>query len=376
MKRNSPKVAIVTDSLLKMAGGSRVLECFAQMFPDADIYTLFAPSIKKREKLLSKDILSHKIYTSKLNKIPFVHKANLYRYTLHKWPTHIERFDFSDYDIVISSSWAVSHGVITPLGTKHIAYIHTPMRYIWDMYSLYFKGKFPQLVYRVCTNFLRIWDVSASTRPDILISNSNFVSKRMEKYWRKKAEYVIYPPVERYEGEIKKKREEYFVSGAPFEPNKGGEFLLECAKEIGFELKVIGIGGNEKKLRRRYGKYPNIHFLGWVSEEEKWDIFSKAKGYIMSGTEEFGIFPVEAMSCGTPVLAHGSGGVLETVKDGVSGMFFKGEDVESFRKVFNEFKKKKWNYTKVRDSIKDINDVEGFKKQIEGVFVDNGILIN
>lgn len=375
MRRSSLKVAIVTDSLLKMAGGSRVLECFAQMFPEAEIYTLFAPPKKKRGSLLSKDILSHKIYTSRLNDIPFIHKANLYRYTLHKWPTHIERFDFSTYDLVISSSWAVAHGVITPLDTKHIAYIHTPMRYIWDMYSLYFKNKFPQFVYRLATNFLRVWDLSVSSRADVIITNSQFVKKRVNKYWKREADYVIYPPVQRYNEEIKMERERYFVSGAPFEPNKGGEFLLECAKEIGFELKVIGSGGNQKKLKRRYGRCSNIHFLGWVSEDEKWDIFSKAKGYIVSGTEEFGIFPVEAMSCGTPVLAYASGGVLETVKEGVGGLFFAKQSLDSFKKAFDIFEKKKWDYGKVVESIKDINDVAGFKKEMKKMFVDNGINI-
>lgn len=375
MKRSNLKVAIVTDSLLKMAGGSKVLECFAQIFPNADIYTLFAPVVHKRKGLLSKDILSHKIYTSKLNSIPFVHKANLYRYTLHRWPTHIERFNLSDYDLVISSSWAVSHGVITSLGSKHFAYIHTPMRYIWDMYGVYFDNKFPQIVYRVASNFLRIWDVSASRRPDIVISNSNFVSKRIQKYWKRKTNYIVYPPVEKYTGEILKDREEYFVSGAPFEPNKGGEFLLECAKEIGFELMIIGSGGNEKSLKRRYGKYQNIHFLGWVSEEEKWEIFSKAKGYIVPGVEEFGIFPVEAMSCGTPVLAYSEGGTLETVKDTIGGMFFRKRDIGSFREAFDIFCNKKWDYHKVAKSVENINDSNRFKEEIKKIFVDNDINI-
>lgn len=375
MKKSNLKVAIVTDSLLKMAGGSKVLECFAQMFPDAHIYTLFAPPERKRERLLSKSILSHSIYTSRLNSIPFIHKANLYRFTLHKWPTHIERFNLSNYDLVISSSWAVSHGVITSLDTKHFAYIHTPMRYVWDMYNTYFEKKFPQFVYRIASNFLRIWDVVASRRPEINISNSKFVSNRMKKYWKREAEYVVHPPVQKYRGKILNSREEYFVSGAPFEPNKGGEFLLECAKELGFELMIIGSGGNEKRLKRKYRRCQNIHFLGWVSEEEKWKIFSKAKGYIIPGVEEFGIFPVEAMSCGTPVLAYKMGGVLETVKDGKGGMFFVRQDIDTFKDAFESFVSKKWEYSNVAKSVDDINDSERFKEEIKKIFVDNGINI-
>ena len=129
------KVALVTDSLFKMAGGAKVLEAFAELFPNSDIFTLFTCSEKRRMIKLSESINSHKIITSKLNTLPFIEK--FYRFTLPLWPFEIEKFDFSSYDLVISSSWAVSHGVITPLDTFHLAYIHTPMRYIWDMYELY-----------------------------------------------------------------------------------------------------------------------------------------------------------------------------------------------------------------------------------------------
>lgn len=373
MKTDNLKVALVTDSLFRMAGGSKVLECFAELFPDADIYTLFTLPKKQMEKNLSPSILSHKIYGSRLNKLPFVHKY--YRYTLTNWPFTIEKFDFSDYDLVISSSWAVAHGVITPLDTVHVAYVHTPMRYIWDMCDLYFKNRFPEPVYRIASHFLRIWDTSASSRADFMISNSKFVAKRIQKYWDRKVDAVIYPPINMYEGRLIEDREEYFVSGAPFEPNKGGEFLLECAKWIGFDLKVIGTGDLKKKLERKYKDCKNIEFLGWVSEEEKYEIFSKAKGYIMTGIEEFGIFPVEAMSCGTPVLTYGSGGVLETVKEGISGMFFYERTIEGFKEVLDEFLKRDWNYEQIARGARQMSDKEGFKKEFREFLVDNGILI-
>ena len=373
MKTDNLKVAIVTDSLFRMAGGSKVLECFAELFPDADIYTLFTLPKKQMEKSLSPSILSHKIYSSGLNKFPFVHKY--YRYTLTNWPFTIEKFDFSDYDLVISSSWAVAHGVITPLDTVHVAYVHTPMRYIWDMCDLYFKDRFPEPVYRIASHFLRIWDTSASSRADFIISNSKFVAKRIQKYWKRDIDAVIYPPINMYEGRLIEDREEYFVSGAPFEPNKGGEFLLECAKWIGFDLKVIGTGDLKKKFERKYKDCKNIEFLGWVSEEEKYEIFSKAKGYIMTGIEEFGIFPVEAMSCGTPVLTYGSGGVLETVKEGISGMFFYERTIEGFKEVLDEFLKRDWNYEQIARITRQMSDKEGFKKEFREFLVDNGILI-
>lgn len=373
MKQDNLNIAIVTDSLFRMAGSSKVLECFAELFPDADIYTLFTLPKKQMEKSLSPSILSHKIYSSWLNKIPFVYK--FYRYTLNRWPFVIEKFDFSNYDLVISSSWAVAHGVITPLDTVHVAYVHTPMRYIWDMYDLYFKNRFPEPVYRIASHFLRIWDSSASSRADFMISNSKFVEKRIKKYWDRDVDAVIYPPVNMYDGKLIEDREKYFVAGAPFEPNKGGEFLLECAKWIGFNLKIIGTGDLKKKLERKYGDCKNIEFVGWVSEEEKYEIFSKARGYIMTGIEDFGIFPVEALSCGTPVLAYGSGGALETVKEDLSGMFFYNRTVEGFKEVFDRFSKHNWSYDEIARSAKKINDKEGFKEEFKEFLVNHGVLV-
>lgn len=364
------KVALVTDSLFKMAGGAKVLEAFAELFPNSDIFTLFACSKKSRVRKLSESINSHRIITSKLNTLPFIEK--FYRFTLPLWPFEIEKFDFSSYDLVISSSWAVSHGVITPLDTFHLAYVHTPMRYIWDMYELYFKKKVFKCVYAKIIHWLRIWDVVASSRPDVIISNSNFVAKRIYKYWRRKVDKVVFPPVNLSQGDIISEREEYFVSGAPYEPNKGGEFLFECAKWIGFNLKVIGSGGMMKKYKRKYRDCKNISFESWVSEDEKFDILSRAKGYILMGIEEYGIFPVEALSCGTPILALSQGGILDTVREGENGMFIKNRTIEEFKNKFYEFSNYPWDYSLISKSIKNFNSKEDFKRKIKKLLVDNG----
>jgi len=371
MKKNNVKVALVTDSLFKMAGGAKVIEALAELFPQADIFTLFTSSKKEREKNLSEIILSHKIYTSGLNKTPFLKK--IYRFTLPLWPFHIEKFDFSNYDIVISSSWAVSQGVITPLDSLHIAYVNTPMRYIWDMYDLYFKKKFPQIFYREVAHYLRIWDVSASSRADVLIANSNFAAERIWKYWRRKVDNVIFPPVNLYDGDICTEKKEYFVAGAPFEPNKGGEFLLECAKWIGFDLKIIGSGGSMKKFKRKYKDCKNIKFLSWVSEEKKYETFSKARGYILMGVEEYGIFPVEAVSCGTPVLAYAQGGVLDTVREGENGVLLKKRTLEDFKIAYERFLATDWDYREVSKSLRNVNSKEDFKKKFKELLVENGV---
>ncbi|MGI6444000.1 MAG: glycosyltransferase [Candidatus Dojkabacteria bacterium] len=372
MKKNNLRVAIVTDSLFRMEGGSRVLECFAQMFPDADIYTLFSTPERHRKKYLSEDILSHKIYTSKLGKWLFVNKY--YQWILPLWPFYIERFDFSEYDLVISSSWSVAHGVITPLGCKHIAYINTPVRYAWDLFHTYFSKKKFNWIYNFFIHYLRIWDSASSSRADLMIANSNFVSKRMKKYWNRAADIVIRPPVKRYTGKIFSKRKNYFVAGAPFEENKGGEFLLECAKWIGFKLKIIGSGSKKKELERKYRDCKNIEFLGWVDEEEKYKILSKTSGFIMPGIEDFGIFPVEALSCGTPVLGYGLGGILDTVQDGINGILFYEENIDSFKEALLKFENSDWDYVKVSRSIESMNSGEDFKKKVGEFLIDKGIL--
>ena len=339
------RVAFVTESLFSMGGANRVLEKFLDIYPQADIYALFG-----NKKDISSKINKAKICFSFLNKIPFIKKS--YRYTYSLWPFAIEQFDFSNYDLLISLSSSVAHGVITPVYCKHICYLHSPMRYAWDMKDVYTRrvgekfGIF-KFIFSIILNKMRVWDTSACNRPDTIIANSVFTKDRAQKYWGREIGHVVYPPVDNYTGEIFTERGKYFVSGAPFEPNKGGDFLLECASKLGFNLKIIGIGSMEKKLKRKYRKYKNIQFLGKISDEEKWKLLSKASGYVQCGVEDFGIFPIEAMLCGTPVLAYRGGGILESLVKGSTGLFFDVMEVDEFEKVFKRFGKEKWDYEKI-----------------------------
>ncbi len=363
------KVAIITESLWKMAGANRVLEVFGEIFPQADIYALFG-----KKELLSSSLRKHKIYFSFLNKLPFI--KHFYRYTLYLWPIAIESFDLSSYDLVISNTSSVSHGVITPLNCKHVVYVNSPMRYIWDLQPLYFDVvKFNFLKRATVSFFLffnRIWDVVAAQRADMLIANSYFIKKRVEKYWGRDIHNVIYPPVVLYKGKISSKREDYYLAGAPYEPNKRGDFLLECAAKIGFNLKIIGTGSMKKKLKKRYRKYSNIEILDWVSEKKKWDLISNAKGYIVAGIEDYGIFCAEALSCGTPVLAYRGGGSLELVKENISGLFFNKWKVEHFEEILQNFENKRWDYENIGGSVENVNTKELFKKKFKEILVEQG----
>jgi len=196
------KVAIVTESLWKMAGANRVLESFVEIFPEADIFALFG-----KKESLSEKLRRHSTYYSFLNRLPFI--KHIYRNTFGLWPIAVEGFDFSNYDLVVSNTSSVVHGAITPVNCKHIAYVNSPMRYGWDLKTLYFDVKDYCFIERTIANFTiffnRLWDVSAAQRPQILIANSNFVRKRIEKYWGRHVDTVIYPPVNLFRGKTVQK---------------------------------------------------------------------------------------------------------------------------------------------------------------------------
>ena len=366
-KDSNIKVALVTESLWKMAGSNRVLDVFAEIYPQADIFALFG-----QKENLSSNLKGRKIRFTFLNRIPFIKK--IYRYTFFLWPIAIENLNLSDYDLIISISSSVAHGVITPMDSKHVVYLNTPMRYAWDLTSLYKDvvgfGFFKKIVRDFFLTINRAWDVVAARRAGVIIANSKFVSRRVRKYWDREVDAVIYPPSGRFSGEIKKERGDYFVAGAPFEPNKRGDFLLECAKELGFNLRIIGGGSMKKNLKTKYGKYPNIEFLNWITEEEKWELLSNAKGFLVGGIEDYGIFSCEAISCGTPILAYNGGGSVEIIKEKRSGLFFNSWKVKEFERVMKKFNETEWKYEDIVKSLDNANRQDSFKKEIISLLVE------
>ncbi len=364
MKNNSYlKVALVTETLWKMGGANRVLEVFAKMYPQADIYSLYGDP-----RNLSKELQRHRIIFSKLN-----HRLGarqFFRYTLHLLPNYIERFDFSDYDLVISSSSNVAMGVVTPSKCLHVAYVHTPTRYLWDLKDMGTPklGNLKHALASFLLTFVRIWEVSAANRPDIMIANSQFVADRIYKYWRRKVDAVVTPPIPFYDGKITEKKEKYIVVGAPFEFNKKGDFLLDCLAGTEIKVKLIGDGSMRAKLRRKYAKYPNIKFLENVSDKEKFEQFAHAACFVVPGVEDFGIFPLEAMSAGCPVLAYKGGGILENLKEGVNGYFFDRWEKEIFLEQLQRVLNTKWNYEGISKSVRGRNSTEEiFRKRIEDI---------
>lgn len=302
------KIAIVHDWLTGMRGGEKCLEVFCRLYPEADLFTLLhIPGS------VSHIIEDRKIHTSFLQSLPFIEKK--YRHFLPLMPWVIERFDLTGYDLVLSSSHCVAKGVIPEKEALHISYCYTPMRYIWDQYEQYFSradsGIVTSMAMGFIAPFLRRWDVRSSKRVDEFIAISHHVQKRIDKYYHRESA-LIYPPVDsEFYSPTGEKGEDFFLIVSAFAPYKRLDLAVEAFTELGYPLVIIGEGQSAGYLRSIAG--PNIQFKGWLSNEEIRSHYSRSRGFVFCGEEDFGITPLEAQCMGKPVIGFAKGGLLETV---------------------------------------------------------------
>ncbi|MCP5053909.1 MAG: glycosyltransferase family 4 protein [bacterium] len=341
MKENI-KVAIIHDWLNGMRGGEKVLEEILGLYPGADIYTLFL-----EPQNLSEKINAHTIIPSSLNKYGFIRKR--YKHFLPLFPAAIERFDLTAYDLVISTSHCVAKGIVPSPDALHVSYIHSPMRYIWDQHYSYFgnaKGLKGAFIRRQVSK-LKVWDVTASARVDHFIANSDFVRKRIRKYYRREAE-VIHPPVDTdYFQPVENARRDFFLTVSALVPYKENRLLVEAFNQSGDRLTIVGKGPEEKKLKKMAG--PNITFKKNLSAEELKSLFQQAAAFVFAGTEDFGIAFVEAQACGTPVMAYKKGGVLDIVTP-ETGVLFQHQTTESIIGAIGKIKKNPLNPSIIRQN--------------------------
>jgi glycosyltransferase involved in cell wall biosynthesis len=304
-----------------MRGAENLLEVFCELFPEADIYTLI-----HKPGSTSKVIDSRRIHTSFLQKIPGIEKHYRKLLPLLPWATKSLKIE-DDVDLVLSSSHCVIKGVKKPTKSLHLCYIHSPMRYIYDQFHVYFGSHAPlyQQIGASCfRTFLKIWDEESNLNVDKFIANSNFIKKRIQKYYLRDSD-VIFPFVNLtdFESVQKKevKKEDFYIVLSAFAPNKRVDLSVKAFNESGKKLKIIGTGQLEGQLKAMANK--NIEFLGSVSREELVKQLAAAKALIFPGVEDFGITPLEALACGTPVIALGTGGVLDTLNEDVAVFFQK-----------------------------------------------------
>ncbi len=332
------KVAIVHDWLTTHSGAEKVLANILKIYPAADVYTLvdFMP-LNDRAFLNG-----HRIFTSFLQTWPWANKK--YRNYLPLMPLAVEQFDLTSYDLIISSSHAVAKGVLTGPDQLHICYCHTPIRYAWDMQHQYLveaglSHGLSSWIARQILHKIRLWDLRTVNGVDHFVANSNFIKRRIFKNYRRESR-VIYPPVEIDSLTVKDKKEDFYVTASRMVPYKRIPMIVEAfSKMPNKQLVVIGDGPEMNKCRSLAGS--NIKLLGYQPNDKLRDLLSRAKAFVFAAEEDFGIAPIEAQACGTPVIAYGRGGVLETVRglnsSKPTGLFYQEQTVESLIEAVNHF---------------------------------------
>jgi len=353
------KVALIHDHLAQDGGAEKVLKVLADMFPDAPIYTLLYE--KKYADKYFKDRL---IETSIIQRLPGGIKH--YQWYMPFMPMAVEFFDLNNFDIVISDASAFAKGVITSSRTLHICYCHTPTRYLWSdthqyIYDLKYNKYFKKIISLVL-NYIRMWDRLAADRVDEYIANSRFVAKRIKKYYKRESA-VIYPPVETEKFKIFMEIGDYFLIGGRLAPYKRVDLAVEACKKTGKKLKIYGDGVDLARLKKMAKGYSNIEFLGWVDDETRAELYSRSLAFIYPQEEDFGITAVEAMASGRPVIAYKRGGAMETVIDGVTGVFFKEQTSASLAEAINSFDSSKFNPEIIKQYAEKFS-VANFKNEI------------
>ncbi|MEI8061130.1 MAG: glycosyltransferase [Candidatus Berkelbacteria bacterium] len=331
-------IAIVHDWLSEFAGAEKVLLEIVKIYPDADIYT----SIYDPKKVTQ--FAKNKVYTTYLQKLPLAKKLRSIMIPL--MPLAFEQLDFSSYDLVISSSTSAAKGIITRPSTCHISYCHTPTRYLWM--PAMDKRASTSWLRRKVNHTLRIWDIAAAARVDYFIGNSKTVAERIQKFYRRGSE-VIYPPVDTSFYNPKKediKKGNHYLFVGRFVPYKKADLAIEAFNKLGIELRLIGTGPEEEKLKQL--AKDNIKFLGRASDTVLFDNLKSAKAVIFPSEEDFGIVPVEAMACGTPVIAYGVGGATETVIPGKTGELFMQQTPEALIETIKKFEPSNYKFEDLR----------------------------
>jgi glycosyltransferase involved in cell wall biosynthesis len=325
------KTAIVHYWLVNMRGGEKVIEALLEMFPGADIFThVYDP------KAVSSLIKSSRIFTSRINRLPFAKK--LYQLYMPLMPNALMDFDLQSYDLVISSEAGPAKGVVPNPNAYHLCYCHSPMRYLWDMYHEYFKGTnlLVRFFMKRMIPSLRVWDTTSANLVDRFVTNSAFVAKRIRRIYNREAEVVYGPaPIEKFLN-VERKPADYYLFFGQMTGYKRADIAVGACVKSGRKLVVAGAGARKKEIKK-YEKSGLVKFKGRVSDDEICELFASAKALLYPGIEDLGLVPIEANAAGCPVIAYSEGGALETVKEGVTGLFFDEQTPESLIAAMERF---------------------------------------
>jgi glycosyltransferase involved in cell wall biosynthesis len=329
------KTAIVHEWFVNYAGSERVVESLTNIWPNADVFALVDFLDDKQRQIILKGKHAH---TSIIQKLPFARKKH--RNYLPLFPFAVERLNLSGYDLIISSSHAVAKGIKTKPDQLHISYCHSPMRYAWDNSKQYLaeanadKG-IKGILANSVINYLRKWDLATSVRPNYLIANSNFIAGKLKRIYHRQAT-VIYPPVDVDKFTFKTEKENYYLTASRMVPYKRIDLVVSAFSQLpDKKLFVVGNGPEFDKIKKNASQ--NIELLGYREGDDFKKIIANAKAFVFAAEEDFGITIVEAMACGTPVIALNKGGTTETAVDGKTGILFDSQNTDSIKKAVLRF---------------------------------------
>ena len=343
------KKALIHDWFSTYAGAEKCVESFTNIWDDFEIYSLI-DFLKgaDRDKILK----GKHAHTSFIQKLPFA--KDKYRNYLPLFPLAIEQFDLSGYDVVLSSSHAVAKGVLTHSNQLHIAYVHTPIRYAWDLYHQYLRESgldrgLKGMLAKYFLHKIRLWDASTANRVDHYVANSRYIARRIQKTYGKPSD-VIYPPVDVDKFTLREAKEDFYLTASRMVPYKKIDLIVEAFSQTDKKLLVIGDGPDMAKIKSKAGK--NIELLGFADDETMADLMGRAKAFVFAAEEDFGITPVEAQACGTPVICFGRGGARETVLDGKSGLYFMEQNTKELLAAVAKFEQNydKFEPVKIREN--------------------------
>lgn len=361
------KVAIVHDWFTVYAGAERVVEQMLALYPEADVFsTVDFLSDEDRSFLHGKQV-----HTSFLQNLPGARKH--YRNYLALMPIAIENLDLSGYDLVLSSSSCIAKGVITGPNQLHVAYVHSPIRYAWDLMQQYLKEAnlthgIKSWIARIILHYMRIWDTRTANGVDVYLANSKFIASRIKKVYGREAT-VVYPPVDVDVFTCETEKEDYYMTASRLVPYKKVECIVRAfAKLPDKRLIVIGDGPDFAKIKAIATE--NVEMMGYQSGEVLRKTMQKARAFVFAAEEDFGITPVEAQACGTPVIAYGRGGALETVVEGKTGLFFSEQTPESIVETIKNSEQKSFSPLACRKNAEQFS-IQHFREAFASVISSN-----
>lgn len=339
-KLENLKIAIVHEWFVNYAGSERVVEQILNLFPHADLFAVVDFLNDSQRGFIQ----NKKVTTTFIQNLPFA--KTKFRQYLPLMPLAIEQLDLSAYDLVISSSHAVAKGVLTSQYQLHISYVHSPIRYAWDLQHQYLKESnlergIKSWIARWILHQIRIWDTRTANGVDLFIANSEFIARRIQKVYRRDAK-IIYPPVDLQNYPIQEQKKDFYLTASRLVPYKRIDLIVEAFSQMG-DRQLIVIGDGEQMAKIQAKASSNIQFLGHCEPEKLRGHMQNAKAFVFAAEEDFGITPVEAQACGTPVIAYGRGGVRESVRgldcDRPTGVFFAEQKATSIHEAVLEFEK-------------------------------------